>query len=193
MVTARAGAALLVLGLVLGATAYAGDRVLSPSAVRPPSPSPTPTTKGDAVGTLGGDGFRVDFLVIGRTVWLSGDRAFWAHALPRETAPAKLAGKYLRTTVSTELVPGLNTLTTRAEFVADWPTDAVPDGRELVNGAEAYRFREVRSGAVMFVALTGEPYPLRVTGDGLLFDFVVHDNPMKLDPPDPADVVAVLP
>jgi hypothetical protein len=150
------------------------------------------SSNGDATGTLSGDGFRVDIILIGRTVWLSGDRAFWAYALPRKNA-GKLAGKYARTTLSSTTLPDLKAFMTRAEFAAEWPTDAVPDGREVVNGVDAYRLREVRTGGVMSVALSGEPYPLRIAGGGATVDFVVFEKPLELDPPDAEDVVAVLP
>jgi hypothetical protein len=244
MITARAGAALLVLGLVSGTTACGGDSgsgtaatVPSVPATSAPTPTPSPTTNGidtlppydaqvaareafltapavrltgqvgdsgsfdirtsangDAAGTLRGNGVRADFLVIGRTVWLSGNRAFWVRGLNRRNIPSDLTHKYVRTTLGSRYARALKTMTTRAEFASLWNTDGIPDGREVVRGVAAYRFRDLRTGLVISVALTGEPYPLRLAGDdGQPIEIVVDDKPMTVMPPRAADVVATLP
>lgn len=151
------------------------------------------SANGDATGSVRVDGMRMDFLVIGRTVWLTGNRAFWARGLRRKQVPSEVTGMYLKSTLGSRRMRDLKVLTTRAEFAAGWPTDGIPDGRERVNGVEAYRFRDLDSGEVMFVALTGEPYPLKVTDDeGQTIEFVASDKPLTVEPPDSEDVVAVL-
>jgi hypothetical protein len=152
------------------------------------------SSSGHGMGMLHLDGMRIDFLVIGQKVWYSGDRAFWTRMLKREKVPLALTGKYVGSTLKSKNSRDLRTMMTRTEFAEIWSTEGIPDGREQVNGVEAYRFRDAGSSEVVFVALEGKPYPLKVTDDdGLSLEFVAYDKPLKLDPPAKDDVLAVVP
>jgi hypothetical protein len=153
------------------------------------------TANGDAQGSLRLDGMRMDFIVIGTDVWLSGDRAFWAEKVRRKKAPAVLTGKYMRTTLSSKAADDLRFFAARAEFTSMLPTDVLPVGQERVNGAAAYRFRDPDDGTEFLVALTGKPYPLEMSlddpKDPAMVRFV-YDKPVTLEPPAAEDVVGVI-
>jgi hypothetical protein len=148
---------------------------------------------GDSAGTLRVDGAKIGILTIGKTAWFTGDRRFWTNVGGAD-AYAQLKGKYVRTTLSAADFKTFAALTDRRQFADNVLPDAMfPGERQAVNGVDAYRFKDF-GGASYFVALTGEPYPLKVAGkDGaqsLDLDFLEYGKPLKLTPPPPAKVVS---
>jgi len=148
---------------------------------------------GDTQGTLRLDGATIKVLTIGKNAWFSGDRKFWTDAAGAD-AYAQMKGKYVRTTRTSADFKDFADLIDRQQF-ADTvlPDTLLPGGRQAVNGLDAYRFKDLR-GSSYFVALTGEPYPLKFAGkDGaqaLDLDFLEYGKPLKLSPPPAAKVIS---
>lgn len=147
---------------------------------------------GDTQGTLRVDGARIDVLTIGKNAWFSGDRKFWTDAAGAD-AYAQMKGKYVRTTRTAADFKAFADLIDRRSFADSvLPDTLLPGGRQAVNGVDAYRFKDL-SGASYFVALTGEPYPLKFAGkDGaqaLDIDFLEYGKPLKLTPPPASKVI----
>jgi hypothetical protein len=148
---------------------------------------------GDTQGTLRVDGATITVLTIGKRAWFSGDRKFWTDAAGAD-AYAQMKGKYLRTTRTSAEFKDFADLIDRKQFADSvLPDTLLPGGRQAVNGVDAYRFKDL-SGASYFVALTGEPYPLKFAGkDGaqaLDIDFLEYGKPMKLTPPPASKVIS---
>jgi hypothetical protein len=148
---------------------------------------------GDSVGTMRFDGSTFEILTIGKNAWLSGDRKFWTDAGGAD-AYALMKGKYLRTKRSAPDFKDFADFIDRRKFADNVLPDALfPGERRAVNGVDAYRFKDF-SGSSYFVALTGEPYPLKLAGkdgaQGLDLDFLEYGKPLKLTPPPPAKVVS---
>jgi hypothetical protein len=235
MITLRAGAVLLVLGLAVAGTAACGEDGASPGGAGSASPATNgidtlPAEKalaaakaaylkaatvhvrgtvadggtdisldlrtalnGDSQGTLRLDGATIQVLTIGKNAWFSGDRKFWTDAAGAD-AYAQMKGKYVRTTRTAKDFKDFADLIDRKQFADNvLPDTLLPGGRQAVNGVDAYRFKDL-SGASYFVALAGEPYPLKLAGkDGaqaLDIDFLEYGKPLKLTPPPAAKVIS---
>ena len=237
MITLRASAALLVLGLAVAGTAGCGEDG-TPSSPGTSGPAASPATNGidtqpvekalaaaraaylkaptvhvrgtvadggtrvaldlrtalngDSQGTLRLDGATIRVLTIGKRAWFSGDRKFWTDAAGAG-AYARMKGKFVRTTRTSPEFKDFADLIDRRQFADNvLPDTLLPGGRQAVNGVDAYRFKDL-SGGNYFVALTGEPYPLKLAGkDGeqaLDIDFLEYGKPLKLTPPPSSKVI----
>jgi hypothetical protein len=135
---------------------------------------------------------KMHILVIGDDVWVSGNRAFLTD-LGGSEAYGVLKGRYVRTARDSSHAKPFMRLIERRVFADDLLiTDGIPDGQELVNGVPAQRFNIADSRSVYFVALVGEPYPLRVADtDEQLVDFLEYGKPLDLKPPPPSKVVDI--
>jgi hypothetical protein len=147
---------------------------------------------GDTRGTLRVDGATINVLTIGKDAWFSGDRKFWTDAAGAD-AYAQMKGKYVRTTRTGAEFKDFADLIDRKSFADNvLPDTLLPGGRQAVNGVDAYRFKDL-DGASYFVAVTGEPYPLKFAGksgaQALDIDFLEYGKPLTLTPPPASKVI----
>jgi hypothetical protein len=150
------------------------------------------TKKGDASGTVGLDGMKMTLMTIGKTAYISGDKAFWTKSAGAE-AYATFKGKWLKTKLSGADFKDLALFTNRAEFAKQvLPTDLVGGERKDVNGTPAFSFTD-NQGGNFYVALQGKPYPMRIDGteDGstVSLDFLEYDAPVTFTPPPKSKVI----
>lgn len=156
-------------------------------------------TGGDSAGTLGVGGHTIELRKIGRTVYLKGGRAFWT-GNGGGAAAQLLAGKWLKTPLTDQRFSGLSQLTDldkAADGILD-PDGAIEKGgTRSVNGVPAIGLTSKGKGAgTLFVATTGEPYPLRIepaagSGEKGALDFGKYGEQATVRPPPTDQVVDV--
>jgi hypothetical protein len=147
---------------------------------------------GDASGTIGVGGVTMTVMTIGKSAYISGDKAFWTEAAGAG-AYRQFKGKWIKTRLTAADFKDLALFTDRAQFAKEvLPTEAVGGGRQTVNGTPALGFTDNRGGN-FYVALEGEPYPLRLAGtDGdlrMTLDFLDYDKPLELTPPPAGKII----
>jgi hypothetical protein len=150
------------------------------------------TKKGDASGTVGLDGMKMTLLTIGKTAYISGDKAFWTKSAGAG-AYATFKGKWIKTKLAGDDFKDLALFTNRAEFAKQvLPTDLLGGKPKDVNGAPAFGFTD-NQGGNFYVALQGKPYPVRIDGtDGgstVALDFLEYDKKVTFTPPPKSKVI----
>ncbi len=147
-------------------------------------------TDSGAVGTVGGADGKVDLLAVGGKVWIKSDAAFWTMSgLPAASA-AKLDGKYVD--VSTQSTKFAGFLSVKAFFGATTQgTKATKGDKTTVNGVDVITLKDT-DGSLLFVSLTGEPFPMRVSNTGAQagqLDFADWNAPVALTAPTADQIV----
>ena len=151
---------------------------------------------GNSTGTLGINGQTIELRKLGQTVYLKGSREFWTSS-GGEGAAQLLTGKWLKTPLSDKRFGGLSELTDLDE-AADGLLD--PDGaitkgeQKTVNGVPCVGLvNSGKDGGTLWVATTGEPYPVRIepdpkSGEEGAIDFTGYGETVTVEAP-PADQV----
>lgn len=139
---------------------------------------------------------RIELIVIGATAYLKGSRLLWLGLLRDQSIVDKLAGKWVRTSVTTERVKPLLATTDLAELAKEL---VKPENRLAAGTAK--QIRGVRTvgvvdqgatGSTVYVATQGQPVPVQIVATGQqesVLDFTEYGEPVELAAPDPADVV----
>ncbi|HZB51832.1 MAG TPA: hypothetical protein VE547_22285 [Mycobacteriales bacterium] len=150
----------------------------------------------NSTGTLGINGQTIELRKLGQTVYLKGSREFWASS-GGEGVAQLLTGKWLKTPLSDKRFGGLSELTDLDE-AADGLLD--PDGtitkgeQKTVNGVPCIGLvSSGKDGGTLWVATTGEPYPVRIEPDPKsdeegAIDFTGYGETVTVEAP-PADQV----
>jgi hypothetical protein len=150
-----------------------------------------------AVGSLTSNGQTIELLRIGRTVYLKGSAAFW-RSIGGNPAAELLKGRYLKMPASTREFAEVASFTdlekSAAELLAP-DGEISKSGRTTIRGMAAIGLKDpTNGGGTLYIALRGEPYPLRVapdkgkTDDVGSLDFLDYGVPVALTQP-PADQV----
>lgn len=150
----------------------------------------------NSTGTLGVNGQSVELRKLGQTVYVKGSREFWIGNGGASAADV-LSGKWLKTPLTDKRFSGLSQLTDLGE-AADSLLD--PDGtitkgeQKTVNGVPCVGLDSSgKDGGTLWVATTGEPYPVRIepgagSGQEGALDFSGYGDPVTVEAP-PADQV----
>jgi hypothetical protein len=150
----------------------------------------------NSTGKLGVNGQTIELRKLGQTVYLKGSREFWT-SNGGEAAAQLLTGKWLKTPLSDKRFSGLSELTDLSEAakgILD-PDGTITKGTEkTVNGVRCIGLvSSGKDGGTLWVATTGEPYPVRIepnaeSGEQGSLDFTGYGEPVTVTPP-PADLV----
>lgn len=140
----------------------------------------------------------LELLRIGEAAYVKGEADFWTDVVGDPAAGELLKGKYLKASSSDPRLEGILVFTD-AELFAKTVLEA--DGtltkgeRRTIRGAEAIGVdrKSGEESTTLYVATTGQPYPLQLqstasAADHAILDFVYFDSPPNLTPP-PADLV----
>ena len=153
-----------------------------------------------ATGTLRLDGAALEFLRLGRTVYVRADAASWRkQGVPRD-AVAMLAGKWVRLPSNDPDFADFAKLSTIRDLARLFiPTDELkgvqgPWPRSTLLGQQVVRMGDDRLGA-LYVAATGTPYPVRAVVAGGAeegrVDFLAYNQPVTLRTPPAAQVITL--
>jgi hypothetical protein len=150
----------------------------------------------NSTGMLGVSGQTIELRKLGQTVYLKGSREFWT-SNGGEAAAELLTGKWLKTPLSDKRFSGLYQLTDlreAAKGILD-PDGTITKGAEkTVNGVPCIGLvSSGKDGGTLWVATTGEPYPVRIepsadSGEQGALDFTGYGESVTVEPP-PADQV----
>jgi hypothetical protein len=149
-----------------------------------------------SVGTLGINGQTIELRKLGQTVYLKGSRGFWM-SNGGEVVAQLLTGKWLKTPLSDKRFSGLSELTDLEEAAAGIlePDGTITKGtQKTINGVPCIGLvSSGKDGGTLWVATTGEPYPVRIersagSGETGALDFTGYGEPVTVETP-PADLV----
>lgn len=137
---------------------------------------------------IGMNGGTVDMIIIGKTAYVGGDKAFWVQTAGKSAAQ-QLVGKYVKTNVTGKLAKELSVFIDRTKLSEGMiPTAGLNQGKvATLNGKPVYRLSD-GAGFTVDIALVGPPYPLEMSGDGAKLD-LAFDIPVKLTPPPASKII----
>lgn len=150
----------------------------------------------DSTGTFGINGQTVELRKVGAAVYLKGSREFYT-GIGGEGAAQLLAGKWLKTPQTDKRFADLAEiadLSKAAEGILDPDGTITKGGVKTVGGVEAITLiSKGKDGGNLYVATTGEPYPLRIepsaaSGETGSLTFSDFGKPVTVQVP-PADQV----
>jgi hypothetical protein len=150
----------------------------------------------NSTGTLGMSGQTIELRKLGQTVYLKGSREFWT-GNGGEAAAQLLTGKWLKTPLTDKRFSGLSEITDLREAAKGLldPDGTISKGAEkTVNGVPSIGLLSSGTdGGTLWVATTGEPYPVRVepgaeSGQQGALDFTGYGESVTVEAP-PADQV----
>jgi hypothetical protein len=119
-------------------------------------------------GTISQEGFTVQIVQSGGAVYINGSSAFYTH-VAGPTAAALLQGKWLKAPAGSGELASLASLTDLGKLLdtALSGHGAVTKGPvKTVNGQKAIELRDATKDGSLFVATTGQPYPLQILKSG---------------------------
>jgi hypothetical protein len=150
----------------------------------------------NSTGTLGVNGQTIELRKIGQTVYLKGSREFWK-GTGGESAAQLLTGKWLKTPLTDKRFSGLSELTDleeAADGILDPDGALSKSGEKTINGVPCVGLvSSGKDGGTLWVATTGEPYPVRIepgagSGEQGALDFTGYGEKVTVEAP-PADLV----
>ncbi|MFF3911182.1 hypothetical protein ACFYZJ_35750 [Streptomyces sp. NPDC001848] len=139
----------------------------------------------------------VKVTLIGTTMWLKPDRAFWtANGGNDPTVLAMVADKWIKTSKTGDMGSSMSGLCNLNKMLADEvgdTNDLQKGGTTTVNGQPALRLKATGDPSVLDVSDTADPRPLRMTdvrssGRGTL-NFTDYNSPVNLTPPPASETV----
>ena len=141
------------------------------------------------VGTGAG---MVEAIWVGGSYYLRADAKTWA-SLGNAKAASRLAGKYVR--VNESMATSYKSFTSMSEFFTGMlkPTGKVTKGAvQTIDGQRAIALTDTSDGSLLYIALDGQPYPLKTSksgADGGSVTFSDWNKPGTVAAPAAADVV----
>jgi hypothetical protein len=145
-------------------------------------------------GQVSEDGLSFELIHVGGTVYLKGSPAFYQH-LGGATAAQLLQGRWLKAPATIGSFASLASLTDLRRLVDmalainGTPAQA---GTTTVGGQKAVGVTNASKSGTLYVATTGQPYPIAVTEGGTSGGRIVLDRwnePLSLTPP--ADAIDI--
>jgi hypothetical protein len=149
-------------------------------------------------GTLTVNGQTVELIRVGAKLYLRADEAFWRSQTGNAEVGKLLGGKYL---VAPATHPDFKDLAGIADL--KWMSEQLANDAPLTKG----KHKNVRGtdaiglvdsgtdGGVLYVALQGQPYPLRLepndTGTGESIDYLDYGKPVTLTAPPASQVIDI--
>jgi hypothetical protein len=140
-----------------------------------------------ATGMLTSRGLSFKIISVGPYVYINGGSSFW-HAFGNPTVAQLLAGKWLKTTATGNFATFSSLTNTRqlfAQIFSKYGTLAKGQ-TTTVNGQQVVAVRDTTMGGTLFVATTGQPYPIEIRKVGAQAGQVTFDQynqPVSLSAP----------
>jgi hypothetical protein len=139
-------------------------------------------------GTIAQEGFSIDLIQVGGSVYIDGSDAFYKH-VAGATAAQLLDGKWLKAPAESGELASLSQLTNLGKLIdsalASHGTLA-KGSQETIDGQKAIGLKDTTKGGTLYVAATGTPYPIEIlkTGsDGGKVTFDRWNKAVTLTPP----------
>jgi hypothetical protein len=138
-------------------------------------------------GRMSESGLTFRIIAVGNNIYIQGTPAFWAH-FGGPAVARRLAGKWLKAPGSGQFA-SVSALTNMQElFNRLLQSHGVlkKNGTTTVNGQKAVAVTDTTQGGTLYVAATGQPYPIEVVkrgvgGGQITFDRI--NQPVQLTPP----------
>jgi hypothetical protein len=144
-------------------------------------------------GQISVQGLRVDLIAVEKAVYVNGSRSLYAR-LAGPAAASVLHGRWLKVPSSLRSFGSLSAVTSLTGLVdttlAEHGTLTRAPGR-VIEGKPAVGVSDASRRGTLYVAATGEPYPLEITksGSGGRIMFDRWNQPVTLmPPPDPINI-----
>jgi hypothetical protein len=133
----------------------------------------------------GGLGFSIE--VVNHEVYINGSPAFWRH-FGGATAAQVFQGKWLKAPASGQFasLAQLSDLHALLRTVLSTHGSLTKTGTTKINGQSAVGVRDTTNGGTLYVATTGQPYPLEILKGGTQGGRIVlghFNDPVSLTPP----------
>ncbi len=138
-------------------------------------------------GTVVFEGFEVELVVIdGEETYVKAGDELWSTFLPpdvQETALPLLSGKFVKlpADAGADIAPSVDDL---ASFDGDYTKGEIVD----VDGVQAITLID-EDGGELFVAIEGEPYPLKYVSDEGTVEYLDIDEDVTIEAPDASEVL----
>jgi hypothetical protein len=118
-------------------------------------------------GRLSENGLSFELVEIDGTIYISGSSAFYKH-FAGPAAAQLLQGKWLKAPVSNSSFAGLSSLTDlRSLLDAALATGSkTTAGTRTINGQTVVGVRDTSQNGTLYVATTGQPFPVEITKSG---------------------------
>jgi hypothetical protein len=143
-----------------------------------------------AGGPSGTGKISIEIIIIGDTAYLKGDQALWAGVGGSSQAAARLAGKWLKTSVTSGKVKPLLDIANPAEISKQLikPDNSLAKGtQKTIRGVKTVGVVDKgQTGSTIYVSTQGEPVPVQIveTGaDTAVIDFQDYGSEIQLAPP----------
>ena len=119
-------------------------------------------------GTIGQEGYTVQLVQTGESVYINGNAAFY-EKVGGSAAAQLLEGRWLKAPANSGGLASLASLTNLSKLIdtalASHGTLAKGTAG-TVDGQSAVALKDTTKGGVLYVAATGKPYPLEITKGG---------------------------
>ncbi len=139
-------------------------------------------------GTISQEGFTVQIVQSGGAVYINGSAAFYRH-VAGPTAAQLLQGKWLKAPAGSGELASLASLTDLGKLLdtaLSGHGTVVKGPVTTVGGQKAIELRDATKAGSLFVATTGQPYPLQILKSGGESGKVTFDRwnqPVTITPP----------
>jgi hypothetical protein len=149
-------------------------------------------------GSITVEGKKVELIRSGKAVYMKGDDDFWTTFANAEAAKL-LSGKWLKGTTEDPKLKDLASFTDLSTLAAQFLKPGgtlTKDQKKTVNGTAAIGLKDAsKDGGILYVATTGEPYPLQLVpteaGQEGQVDFLDYGKPVDLKEPPAAETIDV--
>lgn len=147
-----------------------------------------------AVGQISSHGLTAKLISVGNYVYINGAESFW-QAFAGPTIAQKLAGKWLKAPAVGNFSSIAHLTNMRILFNQTFSSHGTlaKGDTTTVRGQKVVALRDTTNGGTLYVATTGQPYPVEITKEGgkssgtVIFD--EFNQPVSLSPP--ANAVSV--
>jgi hypothetical protein len=139
-------------------------------------------------GQLSENGLSFELIVVDNTIYIKGSRAFYEH-FAGPTAADLLVGKWLKAPANNGQLGTLASLTNLSKILGQTlvSSGSVAKGSSTtVNGQPAVELTDTDKNGSLFVATTGQPFPLQISKGGAeagKVTFSAWNQPVTLTPP----------
>jgi hypothetical protein len=139
-------------------------------------------------GTMSESGLSFQIIVVSNNVYINGSPAFWQH-FGGAAAAKQLDGKWLKTPATGDfasLAQLANLHTLLGSLLASHGATLTKGAKTTVNGHAVIGVKDSSNGGTLYVATTGQPYPIEVVKGGTsggTIKFDSFDQSFSLTPP----------